>query len=151
MTNYFIKTGKQFSKSELFSCTFYWGQESKQNIIQYLLLWTFPKLNTHPRLSTFSEKLVWVAVIKEEETLGFALIHPHSIESEIVSFKIHPDHRQHGIAKVFLQQIESLCASRNIQSLKILYRTYWNNKTYWEKVLQQNNWKIRAPLLNYIR
>jgi len=94
--------------------------------------------------------LVWVAAIQAKEILGFALIHPHSVESEILSFKIHPNHRQQGVAKVFLQQIELLCASRNIQSLKILYRTYWENNLYWEKVLQQSNWDNRSTLLYYI-
>ncbi|MEL6944853.1 MAG: GNAT family N-acetyltransferase [Bacteroidota bacterium] len=150
MINYFIKTGKQFGESTLLSCIFSWGQENKQNIIQYFLPWTFPKLNTHPRFSSFPEKLVWIAAIKEEEILGFALINPHSIESEILSFKIHPEYRNQGIATVFLQQVEQLCASRRIQSLKISYRTYWKDNPYWEKVLQKSEWENRTTLLYYI-
>ncbi|MEM8525154.1 MAG: GNAT family N-acetyltransferase [Bacteroidota bacterium] len=150
LAHYLIQTGRQFSQSAVLSCTFYWGVQSKHNILQHLLPWTFPKLNTHPRLPTFSEQLIWIAVIRANEILGFVLLHPHQVESEILSFKIHPEYRNQGIAKFLLQQVEQLCRQRQIQSLKILYRTYWENNSYWEKVLQQSVWDNRSILLYYI-
>ncbi|WP_235296548.1 GNAT family N-acetyltransferase [Portibacter marinus] len=130
----------------------FWYGDKKQ-VIRMFQGMSFPSIKDQEAMGKIkTDKLLVVCATNREKEMvyGAGII---SLESKdvahLLSFVIHPEHRNNNLGKDLIRAIEEVMKLLNLALLKTKFRTYWKSNEHWNKLLDKTGWTAPQTLIYY--
>ena len=109
-------------------------------VIKNMKPYLFPDLSK--KKSRFKKQLCGVIASENKQPVGLILSSFGKTKSEarIHSFVVHPDHRERGVGKRMLQELEENLSREGCRQLDGTYRDHWKSTAALKSILTHNGW-----------
>ncbi|RLD21387.1 MAG: hypothetical protein DRI69_04130 [Bacteroidetes bacterium] len=120
-------------------------------VIMNLKSYLFPDLSK--KQDRFEKQLCGVIASLDKKPVGLILssFGQSKKEARVHSFVVHPDHRNKGVGKNLLSELERNLFSEGCAQVDGTYRDHWKSSEALNAVLTQNGWAARTKDLIIVR